>query len=102
GIDVTGIEVVINYTLPDEDDAYVHRIGRTGRAGQPGLAITFATPDQGPDVRSIETLIKSKLNVVTHPEIQPAEFWDVRNTVATGRGWNQGAGRRRTFGGRRR
>ncbi len=102
GIDVTGIEVVINYTLPDEDDAYVHRIGRTGRAGQPGLAITFATPDQGPDVRSIEALIKSKLNVVTHPEIQPAEFWDVRNTVATGRGWNQGAGRRRTFGGRRR
>ncbi|HBE87871.1 MAG TPA: hypothetical protein DDW67_01850 [Elusimicrobia bacterium] len=102
GIDVTGIELVINYDLPDEDENYVHRIGRTGRAGQPGLAITFATPDQGPDVRSIEALIKSKLNVMTHPEVQPAEFWDVRNTVATGRGWNQGAGRRRTFGGRRR
>ncbi len=54
GIDVTGIEVVINYDLPDSADDYVHRIGRTGRAGLTGRAISFAAPDQGRDVRDIE------------------------------------------------
>ncbi|HEX9998653.1 MAG TPA: DEAD/DEAH box helicase [Abditibacterium sp.] len=54
GIDVNGIEVVINYDLPDSADDYVHRIGRTGRAGKTGHAISFAAPDQSRDVRDIE------------------------------------------------
>ncbi|PKM96719.1 MAG: ATP-dependent helicase, partial [Elusimicrobia bacterium HGW-Elusimicrobia-3] len=69
GIDVTGIELVINYDLPDEDENYVHRIGRTGRAGQPGRAITFASPDQGRDVRNIEKLIRMPLTRVQLPDV---------------------------------
>jgi len=74
GIDVTGIELVINYDLPDEDENYIHRIGRTGRAGQPGRAITFATADQGRDVRNIERLMRMVLPVSVHPDIAPASF----------------------------
>ena len=74
GIDVTGIELVINYDLPDEDENYIHRVGRTGRAGQPGRAITFAAPDQGRDVRNIERLMRMELPVSVHPDILPASF----------------------------
>lgn len=72
GIDVTGIELVINYDLPDEDENYVHRIGRTGRAGKTGHAISFATPDQAQMVRSIERLIRKPLRVAAHPDIKPS------------------------------
>jgi len=74
GIDVTGIELVINYDLPDDTENYVHRIGRTGRAGHEGRAISFATPEQGKDVRSIEKLIKTVLQIVEHPELPKENF----------------------------
>lgn len=74
GIDVTGIELVINYDLPDDTENYVHRIGRTGRAGHEGRAISFATPEQGKDIRSIERLIKSALQIVQHPEFPKERF----------------------------
>ena len=63
GIDVTGIQVVINYDLPGTPEDYVHRIGRTGRAGMVGHAVTFATHDQQSDVRAIERLIKKDLKI---------------------------------------
>ncbi len=75
GIDVKGIELVINYDLPDDADNYVHRIGRTGRAGREGRAISFATPDQFDEIRSIQKLIRIDIPVVTHPEVQGEEFW---------------------------
>lgn len=75
GIDVAGIELVINYDLPEESDNYVHRIGRTARAGKEGRAISFATPDQGPDVKNIERLIKRALPISEHPEV-PKEVFD--------------------------
>ena len=74
GIDVTGIELVINYDLPDDTENYVHRIGRTGRAGHEGRAISFATPKQGKDVRNIERLIKTALQIVEHPELPRENF----------------------------
>jgi len=74
GIDVTGIELVINYDLPDDTENYVHRIGRTGRAGHEGRAISFATPEQGKDVKSIEKLIKTALPIVDHPEFPKEKF----------------------------
>ncbi|HLF17766.1 MAG TPA: DEAD/DEAH box helicase [Candidatus Omnitrophota bacterium] len=75
GIDVTGIELVINYDLPDETENYVHRIGRTGRAGRAGHAISFAMPDQRQDVMKIENLIKKTLPVSQHhPDISSTEF----------------------------
>lgn len=74
GIDVQGIELVLNYDLPDDTDNYVHRIGRTGRAGMEGHAISFATPDQGRDVRDIERLIKLQIKLSEHPEIPTEKF----------------------------
>jgi len=74
GIDVTGIELVINYDLPEDAENYVHRIGRTARAGQHGHAVSFATPDQSSDVRDIEKLIRATLPVSKHPEMPPVKF----------------------------
>lgn len=74
GIDVGGIELVINYDLPDESENYVHRIGRTGRAGDKGHAISFATPDQGKDVKDIEKLMRMALPISEHPEIPLQRF----------------------------
>ncbi len=74
GIDVKGIELVINFDLPDETENYVHRIGRTGRAGQKGRAITFATPREGGDIRHIEKLMQANLRVISHPDIPAEKF----------------------------
>lgn len=63
GIDVRGIELVINYDLPENVEDYVHRIGRTGRAEAVGHAISFAMPHQHNDVKKIERLIKKTLPV---------------------------------------
>ncbi|MFC1590100.1 DEAD/DEAH box helicase [Candidatus Omnitrophota bacterium] len=74
GIDVIGIELVLNYDLPDDTENYVHRIGRTGRAGHEGRAISFATPDQGLEVKNIEKLIKTALPILEHPEFAKESF----------------------------
>lgn len=69
GIDVTDIELVINYDLPDNLDDYVHRVGRTGRAGKTGRAISFVTPDQRGKIRIIERLVKVALKISPLPEL---------------------------------
>ncbi len=69
GIDVSGIQLVINYDLPSTAEDYVHRIGRTGRAGMAGKAISFATPDQRAEVRGIERLIRTNLPVSKNPQL---------------------------------
>ena len=86
GIDVTNIELVINYEIPDEEDNYVHRIGRTGRAGKPGHAITFAAPEQGREVRTIEGMIRVKIPVVTHPDIDSCREGFGSNYKGKGKG----------------
>ncbi|MDD4628783.1 MAG: DEAD/DEAH box helicase [Candidatus Peribacteraceae bacterium] len=67
GIDVAGIEVVINFDLPNDPHDYVHRIGRTARAGREGRAISFATGDQRNDIRNIERIIRSSLRRTPTP-----------------------------------
>jgi ATP-dependent RNA helicase RhlE len=67
GIDVTGIELVVNYDLPSNPEDYVHRIGRTGRAGAVGHAISFAMPHQRSDVKSIEQVIRMAVRVTPVP-----------------------------------
>lgn len=79
GIDVKGIELVINYDLPEDVENYVHRIGRTGRAGREGRAISFATPDQEGDVKAIEKLMRATLPISSHPEL-PAEKFYTKNS----------------------
>ena len=61
GIDVTGIELVINFDMPDDPKDYVHRIGRTARAGRSGHAVTFVQPDQMGGIRDIERLIRAAI-----------------------------------------
>ena len=70
GIDVTGIEVVINFDLPDDPNDYVHRIGRTARAGREGRAISFATAEQKGSIRDIERLVRSTLQRNPTPLLQ--------------------------------
>ncbi len=77
GIDVKGIEVVLNYDLPENPGDYVHRIGRTARAGGAGHAVSFATPDQRGDVRGIERLIRATLPLSKLPELPPARKNDL-------------------------
>ncbi len=63
GIDVPGISHVINFDLPDEAESYVHRIGRTGRNGASGIAITLCDPNENSKLRSVERIIRMKLPV---------------------------------------
>jgi ATP-dependent RNA helicase DeaD len=70
GLDVDDISHVINYDLPEDPENYVHRIGRTARAGKDGIAWSFVTPDQGDLLTAIEML--------TNVEIPLAEFSDFR------------------------
>ncbi|MEI9928982.1 MAG: DEAD/DEAH box helicase [Rhizomicrobium sp.] len=64
GIDVDGITHVVNFELPNEPESYVHRIGRTARAGAEGIAISFCAPDERGYLRDIERLVKRKITVV--------------------------------------
>ena len=64
GIDVPGVSHVFNFDLPNEPESYVHRIGRTGRAGESGLAIAFCDESEGGYLRDIERLIDQEIEVV--------------------------------------
>jgi ATP-dependent RNA helicase RhlE len=81
GIDVDGITHVVNYDLPLEPDNYVHRIGRTGRAGAAGIALSFCTEDDHRELRAIERLIGQK--VPTHPGQTRPDAPDEKSSPAT-------------------
>jgi ATP-dependent RNA helicase RhlE len=76
GIDIKDVALVINYDLPDEAEAYIHRIGRTARAGASGHAIAFCAPEDRDSLRDIERLIKQSIPVMKeHPfAINPGAF----------------------------
>jgi ATP-dependent RNA helicase RhlE len=73
GIDVSHISIVVNFDLPDNSEDYVHRIGRTGRAGSIGRAISFATSNQRNSIRQIERLIKKPISVSALPKLPKFE-----------------------------
>jgi len=58
GLDVKDIEVVVNYDMPHSIESYIHRIGRTGRAGKPGLSITYFTPKDQPIARELKDILQ--------------------------------------------
>jgi len=68
GIDVTGVSHVYNFEMPNVPEQYVHRIGRTARAGRDGVAISFVAPDEKPYLRDIEKLTRVKLTPMPLPE----------------------------------
>ncbi len=72
GIDVTGIELVVNYDMPANSEDYVHRIGRTGRAGKTGHAISFATATDLGAISALERFMKTKLTTSALPDL-PSE-----------------------------
>lgn len=74
GIDVKGIEVVINFDLPESAGDYVHRIGRTGRAGLTGKAISFVMPEQRNKVREIERLMRSTIPISQVPDLPKSDM----------------------------
>lgn len=63
GVDVKAVTLVVNFDLPNEPEAYVHRIGRTGRAGESGLAISFCSAEEREQLRDIEKLIQKPVEV---------------------------------------
>ena len=67
GLDISGVTHVYNYDIPQDPDSYVHRIGRTGRAGQNGSSITFVTPNELGYMRTIEQLTKKKMTPLRPP-----------------------------------
>jgi len=69
GLDVQQLSHVFNYDVPTDADAYVHRIGRTGRAGREGTAITLAEPREHHLLRSIERVTKQKIETATVPTV---------------------------------
>jgi ATP-dependent RNA helicase DeaD len=68
GIDIVDLTHVINYSLPQDFDAYVHRIGRTGRAGKEGTAITFISPNEYRQLMQMQRVIKTQIRKETLPK----------------------------------
>ena len=70
GIDVNDLTHVVNYAIPQEAESYVHRIGRTGRAGKKGTAITFMTPSEYKKLLQIKRITKTDIRKEKLPEIK--------------------------------
>ena len=75
GIDVDGVDIVFNYDLPQDEEYYVHRIGRTGRAGKSGLALSFISGREVYKLKDIEHYCKTKIKAKPIPSLD-----DVKNT----------------------
>jgi superfamily II DNA/RNA helicase len=105
GIDVAGISHVINFDLPRQAEDYVHRIGRTGRAGRTGIAVSFAGMREGGLVKNIERYTGNRIEVHTLPGLEPTQKPSSGRPAAAGRprsnnGPRGGFGEKRSFGDR--
>jgi ATP-dependent RNA helicase RhlE len=68
GIDIKDLSHVINYDVPEDPESYVHRIGRTGRAGRSGVALSFCSPQERPDLHTIEKLTRLRIAALEVPK----------------------------------
>jgi ATP-dependent RNA helicase DeaD len=83
GLDVEHVSHVVNYDVPTSAEAYVHRIGRTGRAGREGVAITLAEPREHRLLRNIEYLTKQKIEIATVPTVADLRARRIEMTKAS-------------------
>ena len=90
GIDIPGVGFVYNYDLPNVPESYVHRIGRTARAGREGEAIAFCAPDEMGELKDIEKMLKITIPVAGGRRWAPHEE---EKKPARGGGGNRGGGR---------
>lgn len=70
GLDISGVSHVYNFDIPQDPESYVHRIGRTGRAGKKGIAVSFVTPREIDHLRIIENTTKKKMEKMPIPSVQ--------------------------------
>jgi len=101
GIDVPTITHVFNFGLPMKAEDYTHRIGRTGRAGRDGLAITFAEFRDRRKIFDIEAYSRQPIKAETIPGLEPQQRMPESRPSFAGRGGRDGAGPARGFGGPR-
>ncbi len=71
GLDVNGITHVVNYDLPEDPEIYIHRIGRTARAGRDGCGVSFVSPDQGDLLTAIEMLANTEIEARIYEDFKP-------------------------------
>jgi len=76
GLDVDGITHVINFDLPEDPEIYIHRIGRTARAGRGGVAFSFVSPDQGPLLTEVEQLANTHVPSRSYDDFEPGQVPD--------------------------
>jgi ATP-dependent RNA helicase DeaD len=79
GLDISDIKMVINYDLPHEDEVYVHRIGRTGRAGKKGLAYSLISPRKLSQLKKLEYYLKEKINLLDIPSVQSIKLQNAKD-----------------------
>ncbi|NQZ30123.1 MAG: DEAD/DEAH box helicase [Oceanospirillaceae bacterium] len=85
GLDIPGLEYVVNYNLPYLAEDYVHRIGRTGRAGNKGYAISFVSREEERSLNNIERLIGNKVKRIHMPGYDVSNRDNLRKSIAQGR-----------------
>jgi ATP-dependent RNA helicase DeaD len=85
GLDITGVSHVVNYDIPNSPDIYVHRIGRTGRAGESGRAITLITPKQRRELEAIERHAKTDIEPWAPNGDRPGAEGEARGTEGAAR-----------------
>jgi len=92
GIDISKLRYVINYDIPNVAETYVHRIGRSGRAGEEGVAISICEPEENSYIKGIEKLIKQKIQLI---DDNPFPQTDKPMTAAEKREWEKEKQRRK-------
>jgi ATP-dependent RNA helicase RhlE len=100
GIDVEGISHVINYELPNDAESYVHRVGRTARAGATGIALSFCDASEIVMLKGIEKLIKHELPALEGHAFHSTSVASLRNPVPRPPQWRSFGGRSSRRGGR--
>lgn len=83
GLDISGVTHVYNYDIPQDPDSYVHRIGRTGRAGHKGVSVTFVTPNEIEYLHTIEDLTKKRMLPMKPPTAEEALMGQISSGLET-------------------